>query len=135
MGAKKKKASTKGSKKASDTTAGTASRSSAAKKATKKRCPSEASSSTTRQEKAGWGSSRLPEGYSRLKMECEEERRLLEEEAQSRKEQHNAAMWRDLSGLQAGQSISRPWTFSYFSYVPPPKVKESKKHNTSGYKS
>ena len=141
--AKKKKGSTKGSKKAaaSDSTAGTASRSSVAKKqgqTMKKRCPLEASSSTTGQEKAAWESGRQTDSYSRvggLELEDEGERqRLLLEETQRRKE-HNAAMWRDLNDLQAGQSISRPWTFSYFCYVPPSKVKESKKPKAGTYKS
>lgn len=136
MVAKKKKVSTKGSKKAvaPDSTAATASRSSVAKKqgqTTKKNSSSAC--------QAGKASGRRPEGYSRisgLELEHEEERkRLMEEEAQWRKEQHNAAMRRDLSGLQVGQSISRPWTFSYFSYVPPPKVKESKKQKAGVRKS
>lgn len=142
MTTKKKKGSTKGSKKgASDSTAGTASRSSVAKKqgqTMKKRCPLEASSSTTGQ-KAAWDSGRQTDSYSRVGrqvLEDEEERqRLLLEESQRRREEHNAAMWRDLNGLQAGQSISRPWTFSYFRYVPPSKIKESKKPKAGAYKS
>lgn len=130
--------------KTTDSTASSGSHSGTAKKqshTSKRRGPSEAVSSSACQEKTGKGSARhygVYSGVSSLELthEEKEERRTLtevearEEAAQRRKEHHNAAMRRDLSNLQTGQSISRPWTFSYFSCVSPPKAKDSKKQGS-----
>ncbi|XP_065910162.1 inner centromere protein B-like isoform X2 [Dysidea avara] len=53
-------------------------------------------------------------------------RRHLEEE-QKKREEHNRRMNMDLLSFRIGQGISRPWTYSYFQYVP---VKDTSKKST-----
>jgi len=53
-------------------------------------------------------------------------RRNLEEE-QKKREEHNKRMNMDLLSFRIGQGISRPWTYSYFQYVP---VKDTSSKNT-----
>ena len=45
-------------------------------------------------------------------------RKQLEEE-QKKREERNRKMNMDLLSYRLGQGISRPWTYSYFQYVPP----------------
>jgi len=60
------------------------------------------------------------------KLEMENEARRKLEEAKKRREVHNKVMNMDLLSCRMKQGISRPWTYSYFQYVPP-KVNDSKK--------
>ena len=54
----------------------------------------------------------------RLSMEREARRKIEEEE--KKRELHNKEMNLDLLSCRLNQGISRPWTYSYFQYVPTP---------------
>lgn len=59
----------------------------------------------------------------KLEMENETRRRL--EENTKRRAAHNKAMNFDLLNCRMSQGISRPWTYSYFQYVPPKPKKDN----------
>ena len=52
------------------------------------------------------------------KLEAENEARRKLEEEKKKRATHNQAMNLDLLSCRMNQGISRPWTYSYFQYVP-----------------
>ena len=61
------------------------------------------------------------------KLEMENEARKKVEEEKKNRGVHNKAMNLDLLSCRMNQGISRPWTYSYFQYVPSQKYNSSKK--------
>lgn len=52
------------------------------------------------------------------KLEMENEARRKLEQEKKRRDLHNKTMNMDLLSCRMNQGISRPWTYSYFQYVP-----------------
>ena len=62
------------------------------------------------------------------KLEMENEARKKLEEQEKKRAEHNKAVNLDLMSYRISQGISRPYTSSYFQYVPPQKdTSKSKK--------
>ena len=61
------------------------------------------------------------------KLEMENEARKKLEEQKKKRAEHNKTMNLDLMSYRISQGISRPYTFSYFQYVPPQKGTSSSK--------
>lgn len=64
------------------------------------------------------------------KLEKENEARKRIEEEEKKRAIHNKTMNKDLLSCRMHQGISRPWTYSYFQYVPPKSGSPSKKKVT-----
>lgn len=68
------------------------------------------------------------------KLEMENEARRLMEEQKKKRAVHNKSMNLDLLGCRMKQGITRPWTYSYFQYVPPKDKGNKKKVKTRSTK-